>query len=118
MSGKLACFLKVLWWYCGVMVLWSFGFVVLWFCGTMVLWYYGFVVLWFCGPLVLWYYGLWCAAPFGSSSLFGVLAPGFWSTPDVVAWTFSSFVVHPPLLRRSFVTLSRFSLLVSANGPL
>ena len=34
----------VVWWFCGVMVLWCGGFVVWWFCGVVVLWCGGFVV--------------------------------------------------------------------------
>ena len=40
-------------WSCGLIVLWSNGFMFSWYCGLMVLWSRGFMFSWFCGPIVL-----------------------------------------------------------------
>ena len=43
----------VVWWWCGMVVVWYGGGVVWWWCGMVVVWYGGGVVWWWCGMVVV-----------------------------------------------------------------
>ena len=49
---RLLC--DVVWWWCGLVVVWFGGGVVWWWCGLVAVWLGGGVVWWRCGLVVVW----------------------------------------------------------------